>query len=405
MESGNMAFISIEDGIEELKKGKVLIVTDDKNRENEGDFIAIAETVTPEIVNFMVTHGRGLLCVPTTAEALERLDLSLMVDRNTALHETAFTVSVDAVKGTTTGISVHDRAITIRAMADPNSKPEDFARPGHIFPLMAAQGGVLRRAGHTEAVVDLARMAGFRPCGVLCEVLDEDGTMARAPRLMEIAQQFDLGIIAINDLIEYRRRNEKLVHRIIQLDFPSRWGHFMLYMYQSDVDNQQHLALVKGEIGPEDEVLVRVHSQCLTGDILGSLRCDCRNQLTHALEMIEKEGKGVLVYMRQEGRGIGLINKLKAYALQDQGLDTVEANHRLGFPADARDYGIGAQILCDLGVRKMRLMTNNPRKIVGLDGYGLRVVDRVPIEVGLQERNARYLKTKKDKLGHLLNME
>ncbi len=400
-----MAFISIEDGIEELKKGKVLIVTDDKNRENEGDFIAIAETVTPEIVNFMVKHGRGLLCVPTTAETLERLDLSLMVDRNTALHETAFTVSVDAAQGTTTGISVYDRAITIRAMADPNSKPEDFARPGHIFPLMAAQGGVLRRAGHTEAVVDLARMAGFRPCGVLCEILDEDGTMARAPRLLEIAQQFDLGIIAINDLIEYRRRNEKLVHRIIQLDFPSRWGHFMLYMYQSDVDNQQHLALVKGEISPEDEVLVRVHSQCLTGDILGSLRCDCRNQLTHALEMIEKEGKGVLVYMRQEGRGIGLTNKLKAYALQDQGLDTVEANHRLGFPADARDYGIGAQILCDLGVHKMRLMTNNPRKIVGLDGYGLRVVDRVPIEVGLQERNARYLKTKKDKLGHLLNME
>jgi len=405
MESGNMAFISIEDGIEELKKGKVLIVTDDKNRENEGDFIAIAETVTPEIVNFMVTHGRGLLCVPTTAEALERIELSLMVDRNTALHETAFTVSVDAVKGTTTGISVHDRAITIQAMADPNSKPEDFARPGHIFPLMAAQGGVLRRAGHTEAVVDLARMAGLRPCGVLCEILDEDGTMARAPRLQEIAQQFDLGIIAINDLIEYRRRNEKLVHRMIQLDFPSRWGHFMLYMYQSDVDNQQHLALVKGEIGPEDEVLVRVHSQCLTGDILGSLRCDCRDQLSHALEMIEKEGKGVLVYMRQEGRGIGLSNKLKAYALQDQGLDTVEANHRLGFPADARDYGIGAQILCDLGVHKMRLMTNNPRKIVGLDGYGLRVVDRVPIEVGLQERNARYLKTKKDKLGHLLNME
>jgi len=405
MEFGKMAFISIEDGIEELKKGKVLIVTDDKNRENEGDFIAIAETVTPEIVNFMVKHGRGLLCVPTTAETLERLDLSLMVDRNTALHETAFTVSVDAAQGTTTGISVYDRAITIRAMADPNSKPEDFARPGHIFPLMAAQGGVLRRAGHTEAVVDLARMAGFRPCGVLCEILDEDGTMARAPRLLEIAQQFDLGIIAINDLIEYRRRNEKLVHRIIQLDFPSRWGHFMLYMYQSDVDNQQHLALVKGEISPEDEVLVRVHSQCLTGDILGSLRCDCRNQLTHALEMIEKEGKGVLVYMRQEGRGIGLTNKLKAYALQDQGLDTVEANHRLGFPADARDYGIGAQILCDLGVHKMRLMTNNPRKIVGLDGYGLRVVDRVPIEVGLQERNARYLKTKKDKLGHLLNME
>lgn len=400
-----MAFISIEDGIEELKKGKVLIVTDDKNRENEGDFIAIAETVTPEIVNFMVTHGRGLLCVPTTAEALERLNLSLMVDRNTALHETAFTVSVDAVEGTTTGISVYDRAITIRAMADSNSKPEDFARPGHIFPLMAAQGGVLRRAGHTEAVVDLARMAGFRPCGVLCEILDEDGTMARAARLLEIAQQFDLGIIAINDLIEYRRRNEKLVHRIIQLDFPSRWGHFMLHMYQSDVDNQQHLALVKGEIGPEDEVLVRVHSQCLTGDILGSLRCDCRDQLSHALEMIEKEGRGVLVYMRQEGRGIGLTNKLKAYALQDQGLDTVEANHRLGFPADARDYGIGAQILCDLGVRKMRLMTNNPRKIVGLDGYGLRVVDRVPIEVGLQERNARYLKTKKDKLGHLLNME
>jgi len=400
-----MAFISVEDGIEELKQGKVLIVTDDQNRENEGDFVALAESITPEIINLMVTRGRGLVCVPMIQERMEQLDLSMMVERNTAKLGTAFTVSVDAVQDTTTGISAYDRAVTIQALADPKAKPEDFARPGHIFPLMAAEGGVLRRAGHTEAVVDLARLAGSHSIGVLCEILDDDGTMARMPRLLELAQELDLGILTIADLIEYRRRTEKLVEQILRIDFPSRWGHFDLCLYESVVEKDHHLALVKGDIQPDDEVLVRAHSQCLTGDILGSLRCDCREQLKHALQMIEKEGKGILVYMRQEGRGIGLVNKLRAYELQDQGLDTVEANHRLGFPADQRDYGIGAQILADLGVRKMRLMTNNPRKIIGLEGYGLCVVDRIPIEVGVHERNQDYLRTKKEKLGHLLDID
>jgi 3,4-dihydroxy 2-butanone 4-phosphate synthase / GTP cyclohydrolase II len=401
-----MAFLSIEDAVQELKQGKLLIVTDDQDRENEGDFIAIAETITPDMVNFMSKYGRGLICTPMIDERLKELDLPLMVDRNTARHGTAFTVSVDAVRGTTTGISAFDRAVTIRSLADPKSRPDDFARPGHIFPLMAAKGGVLRRAGHTEAVIDLARLAGFQPIGVLCEILDDDGTMARTPKLLEIAREHDLGMLTIADLIDYRRRNEKLVRQVVDIDFPSKWGQFRLHLYQSELqESEHHLAIVKGEIGPEDEPLVRVHSQCLTGDILGSLRCDCRDQLNHALRRIEEEGKGVVLYMRQEGRGIGLANKLKAYKLQDEGLDTVEANHRLGFPADARDYGIGAQILVDLGVRKMRLMTNNPKKIIGLDGYGLRVVERVPVEVGRQERNARYLQTKKDKLGHLLNLD
>lgn len=400
-----MAFISIEDAIQELKQGKILIVTDDKNRENEGDFIAIAESITPDQVNFIVSRGRGMLCVPMTVERLEQLEIPLMVRRNTAKHGTAFTVTVDAIKGTSTGISAYDRAITIRALADPKAKPEDFARPGHIFPLAAVKGGVLRRAGHTEAVVDLARLAGFQPVGVLCEILDDDGTMARTPKLLEISDQYDLGMITIADLIEYRRRTEKLVRRVLQVDFPSRWGHFDLCMYESEVEPGHHLALVKGEIGPEDQVLVRVHSQCLTGDVLGSLRCDCRDQLSHALEMIEREGKGVLLYMRQEGRGIGLANKLRAYELQDQGMDTVEANQRLGFAADQRDYGIGAQILVDLGVRQMRLMTNNPKKMIGLDGYGLRVVERVPIEVGVQAHNLGYLRVKKTKLGHILDVD
>lgn len=400
-----MAYISIEDALEELKQGKILIVTDDKNRENEGDFIALAENITPEMVNFMITRGRGLLCVPMTIERLEELDIPPMVGNNSAKLGTAFTVSVDAIEGTTTGISASDRANTIRALANPASCPEDFARPGHIFPLAAVAGGVLRRAGHTEAVVDLARLAGKQPIGVLCEILDDDGTMARTAKLQELAQEFDLGIITIADLIEYRRRTEKLIRRILKVNFPSRWGKFDLYLYESDVDPGQHLALVKGDINPEDQVLVRVHSQCLTGDVLGSLRCDCREQLSHAMEMIEKEGKGVLLYMRQEGRGIGLANKLKAYELQDKGLDTVDANQQLGFPPDQRDYGIGAQILVDLGVRQMRLLTNNPRKIIGLDGYGLRVVERIPIQVGMQDHNLKYLRTKKAKLGHLLEME
>jgi 3,4-dihydroxy 2-butanone 4-phosphate synthase/GTP cyclohydrolase II len=400
-----MGFVSIEDAISELKKGRLLIVTDDKKRENEGDFIAVAETITPDMVNFIVKHGRGLLCTPMTQQHLEALKIPMMVDRNTAPLGTAFTVSVDAVQGTTTGISAHDRAVTIRLLASSKATAEDFARPGHIFPLAAAPGGVLRRAGHTEAVVDLARLAGFQPVGVLCEILDEDGTMARTPRLMELAEEFDLGMITIADLIEYRRRTEKLVHRVQKVAFPSKWGQFTLHLYESEVDDFQHIALVKGEIGPEDEVLVRVHSECFTGDVLGSLRCDCQEQLSHALQMIEQGGKGVLLYMRQEGRGIGLANKLHAYHLQDEGLDTVEANEQLGFPADLRDYGIGAQILFDLGVRRMRMMTNNPKKMIGLDGYGIQIIDRVPIEVGLQEHNINYLRTKKKKLGHLLDMD
>lgn len=399
-----MAFISMEDALEMLRAGKPLIVTDDKNRENEGDFISVGETTTPDVVNMMVKHGRGMVCVAMTESRLQQLDIPLMVRDNTAKLGTAFTVTVDAVHGTTTGISAHDRAATIQALADPDSRPEDFARPGHIFPLAAAPGGVLRRAGHTEAVVDLSRLAGFNPVGVLCEILDDDGSMARTPRLLELSEELDLGVVTIEEIIEYRRRTEKLVRPIRTVGLPSVWGQFKLHLYENEIDGEEHLAIVKGEIDPEDEVLVRVHSECLTGDVLGSLRCDCRAQLIHALETIEKEGKGVVVYMRQEGRGIGLANKIHAYELQERGLDTVEANQQLGFPADLRDYGIGAQILVDLGVRKMKLMTNNPKKVIGLDGYGLRVVDRVPIEVGHHDHNIRYLRAKKEKLGHIIEL-
>ncbi len=395
-------FNKIEDAIEAIKKGEIIIVVDDEDRENEGDFIMAAEKVTPQAINFMATHGRGLICVPMTPERLEELDLQPMVTENTAHLGTAFTVSVDAKQGVTTGISAQDRAKTIQVLIQPQTKPQDLARPGHIFPLRARKGGVLRRAGHTEAVVDLARLAGLYPAGVLCEIMDEDGTMARVPKLLEIARKFHLKIITIKDLIEYRRRKEHLVHRVATANLPTRFGEFRIHIYESDIDPSDHVALVKGEISPDKPILVRVHSQCLTGDVFHSLRCDCGDQLEKALQMIEQEGEGVLLYMRQEGRGIGLANKIKAYHLQEHGKDTVEANEALGFKPDLRDYGIGAQILADLGVRKIRLMTNNPKKIVGLKGYGLEVVERVPIEATPNPINLKYLQTKRDKMGHLI---
>ncbi len=396
-------FNTIEEAIEDFRAGKILIVVDDEDRENEGDFIMAAEKVTPEAINFMAKHGRGLVCVAMTPSRLDELDLHPMVAENTAPLGTNFTVSVDAREGITTGISAMDRARTVRLLIDPKTKPNDLARPGHIFPLRAQKGGVLVRAGHTEAVVDLARIAGMKcHAGVLCEIMDDDGSMARIDRLFEIARQFDLKIITIADLIEYRRRTEVLVRRTETIDFPTRYGHFILHMYESDIDPNEHLAIVKGKVDDGEPTLVRVHSQCLTGDILGSLRCDCGEQLAQALREIEKAGKGVVLYMRQEGRGIGLRNKIHAYRLQDLGKDTVEANEALGFKADLRHYGIGAQILYDLGVRKIRLLTNNPKKIVGLEGYGLEIVERVPIEVSPNEHNHRYLRTKRDKLGHLI---
>lgn len=397
-------FARIEEAIEDFRRGKMVIVVDDEDRENEGDFIMAAEKVTPEAVNFMAKHGRGLICVAAPPEHIEKLGLDMMVERNTALMGTPFTVSIDAREGTTTGISAYDRAITIKKFASPDAKPEDFARPGHVFPLKARAGGVLRRAGHTEAAVDLARLAGLFPAGVLCEIMDEDGTMARLPRLRQIAEEFGLKIITIRDLIAYRWKKEKLVRRVVEVDFPTRYGHFRLHLYESEVDEHHHLALVKGDIADGRPVLVRVHSECLTGDVFHSKRCDCGDQLERALCMIEGEGRGVFLYMRQEGRGIGLPNKIKAYKLQEEGYDTVEANRLLGFPPDLRDYGIGAQILADLGVRKIRLMTNNPAKRVGLEGYGLEIVERVPIEVPPNPYNMRYLETKRDKLGHLIQV-
>ncbi|MFQ5602030.1 MAG: bifunctional 3,4-dihydroxy-2-butanone-4-phosphate synthase/GTP cyclohydrolase II [bacterium] len=393
----------IEDAIEDYRQGKILIVVDDEERENEGDFIMAAEKVTPEKINFMAKYGRGLICVPMTGERLDELDLHPMVSENTEKLQTYFTVSVDAKKNTTTGISAFDRCETVRTLIAPNTRAQDLARPGHIFPLRARKGGVLVRTGHTEAAVDFAKLAGLYPAGVLCEIMDDDGRMARSDKLREIADRFELKIITIRDLIEFRRKNEILIKREVTTHFPTKNGEFKLHLYSSKYDDQLHVAVVKGDVSDGEPTLVRVHSQCLTGDIFGSLRCDCGDQLKQALRMIEKEGKGVVLYMRQEGRGIGLENKIKAYELQDRGKDTVEANEALGFKADLRHYGIGAQILHDLGIRKIRLLTNNPKKIVGITGYGLEVVERVKIEVQPNKANVKYLETKRDKLGHLLS--
>ncbi|MEE9289251.1 MAG: bifunctional 3,4-dihydroxy-2-butanone-4-phosphate synthase/GTP cyclohydrolase II [Bacteroidota bacterium] len=395
-------FHSIENAVEDLRRGKIVIVVDDEDRENEGDFIAAAEKVTPDIINFMTKFGRGVLSAPLTSQRAEELGLVPMVESNTSLHETPFTVSVDYIHGTTTGVSASDRAVTVHALIDPKTKRSDLARPGHIFPLRAMDGGVLRRAGHTEAVVDLCRLAGLFPAGVLCEILNEDGSMARIPDLVKLAMQYQLRIVSVRNLIEYRMQRERLIQRIVETNLPSLYGEFRVVVYRSETDSKEHIALVKGVLSPDRPTLVRVHSECLTGDVFGSLRCDCYEQLIAALQMVEKEGSGVVLYVRQEGRGIGLVNKLKAYKLQDEGMDTVEANEKLGFRPDLRDYGIGAQILRDLGVGKMRLMTNNPKKVVGLHGYGLEIVERVPLEVNPNEINEKYLKTKRDKLGHLI---
>ena len=397
-------FNTIGEAVDDVAKGKIVILVDDEDRENEGDLCLAAEKITPESVNFMAKHGRGLICLSLKPERVEELRLPMMTDDNTSPFGTAFTVSIEAKKGVTTGISAADRAKTILTAIDSRTTPEDLARPGHVFPLRAKPGGVLQRAGQTEGSVDLAKLAGLYPAGVICEIMNDDGTMARVPELMEFASKHNLKIVTIKDLIKYRMRTELFVKRLATVRLPTRYGsEFTAIAYTSDIDNSIHIALVKGEIKPEDEILVRVHSQCLTGDVFGSERCDCGEQLHKAMEMVKKEGKGVILYMKQEGRGIGLINKLKAYELQDRGLDTVEANLKLGFKPDLRDYGIGAQILVALGVRKMRLMTNNPKKIVGLEGYGLKVVERVPIETRPNERNIIYLKTKKKKLGHMLN--
>jgi 3,4-dihydroxy 2-butanone 4-phosphate synthase/GTP cyclohydrolase II len=405
-EHNSFRFNTIKEAIEDIRKGKVVIVTDDADRENEGDFLAAAEAITPEIVNFMAMHGRGLICTPLTEQRCDELQLEMMVKENTSHHETQFTVSVDLLgHGTTTGISASDRAKTIRALVNPETKPEDLGRPGHIFPLRATNGGVLRRAGHTEASVDLARLAGFRPAGVLVEIMNTDGTMARLPDLEKIAKQFDLKLISIEDLIAYRLKNESLIEREVEVKLPTTLGNFELYAYKQVTTGQEHLALVKGKWNKDEPVLVRVHSSCLTGDIFGSCRCDCGPQLHKAMELIEEEGKGVIVYMNQEGRGIGLLNKLKAYKLQEQGMDTVEANLELGFEMDERDYGVGAQILRDLGVTKMKLMTNNPTKRAGLIGYGLEIVENVPLHIQSNIHNKLYLETKRDKMGHSINLE
>ncbi|MFM9907898.1 MAG: bifunctional 3,4-dihydroxy-2-butanone-4-phosphate synthase/GTP cyclohydrolase II [Chitinophagaceae bacterium] len=392
---------TIESAIDEIRKGKLIIVVDDEDRENEGDFIGAAQHVTPEVINFMSKYGRGLICAPLLDERCDELQLEQMVSNNTALHETAFTVSVDLLgHGCTTGISAQDRAKTIQALIDPATRPDDLGRPGHIFPLRAKKGGVLRRTGHTEATIDLARLAGFGPAGVLVEIMNEDGTMARLPELIEISKKFELKIISIKDLIEYRLKTDSLIEEIVRVDMPTKYGHFKLIAFREKNTSNEHLALIKGSWKKEDPVLVRVHSSCFTGDILGSLRCDCGDQLHAAMQMVEKEGTGVILYMNQEGRGIGLVNKLKAYKLQENGMDTVEANIHLGFPMDKRDYGIGAQILRYIGIAKLKLITNNPKKRAGLLGYGLEVTEAVSIEMIPNSHNEKYLETKRDKLGH-----
>lgn len=396
---------TIEEALADIKAGKVIIVVDDEDRENEGDFIAAAEMVTPEMVNFMATHGRGLICTPLTEERCEELELNLMVTNNTVLHQTQFTVSIDLIgHGCTTGISVHDRAKTIKSLVTADTKPSDLGRPGHIFPLKAKNGGVLRRSGHTEASVDLARLAGLQPAGILVEILNEDGSMARLPQLIEVSKKFDLKIISIEALIEYRLKNDTLIDRVVDVKLPTKTGDFQLHAFKERNTGEEHLALVKGTWAPDEPVLARVHSSCLTGDIFGSCRCDCGPQLEQAMKMIEAEGKGVIVYMNQEGRGIGLMNKLRAYKLQEEGMDTVEANLELGFKSDERDYGIGAQILRNLGVSKMRLLSNNPKKRTGLVGYGLEIVENVTIEIESNIHNESYLRTKRDKMGHTLKM-
>lgn len=398
-----MKFNTIEEVIPDIKKGKLVTLVDDEDRENEGDLVMAAEKVTPEAINFMARHGRGLICLALTAERVDELQLPQMATDNTATFGTAFTVSIDARFGVTTGISAADRARTILAAINQKTKPLDLARPGHIFPLRAMRGGVLKRAGQTEGSVDLAKLAGLYPAGVICEIMNEDGTMARVPQLMDFSRQHQLKIITVKDLIEYRMKRESFVRRAASVSLPTVYGDFKAIIYENDIDNESHLVLLKGEINPDDPILVRVHSGCLTGDVFGSKRCDCGEQLHKSMEMIAKEGSGVILYMHQEGRGIGLLNKIKAYSLQDDGMDTVEANLELGFKPDLRDYGIGAQILVDLGIRKLRLMTNNPRKIVGLEGYGLSILERVAIEMPPHEKNLHYLRTKKQKLGHILN--
>ena len=393
---------TIEDALLDIQEGKFIIVVDDEDRENEGDFICAAEKITPEMVNFMITHGRGVVCAPLTEERCDELDLEMQVNKNTSIHSTPFTVSVDKLEGCTTGVSAADRAATFTALADPNSKPDTFGRPGHIFPLRARSKGVLRRAGHTEAAVDLARLAGLYPAGALIEIMNEDGTMARLPELMEIAKKFDLKIITIKDLIAYRLKTESLVEMGEKVNMPTEHGQFKLIPFRQTSNGLEHIALIKGEWEENEPILVRVHSSCMTGDIFGSMRCECGEQLHKAMDLIEKEGKGVIVYMNQEGRGIGLMNKIKAYKLQEEGMDTVDANLHLGFDADERDYGVGAQILREIGVTQIRLLTNNPVKRIGLEAYGLSIVENVPIEITPNQYNSFYMHTKKTRMGHVL---